>query len=64
MSFVGAGARALALYLDPDGAEMFAERGTGNGERNRPLWGFATRGEANTSSEARAEGTEDKGLDT
>ncbi|MBQ3807231.1 MAG: imidazole glycerol phosphate synthase subunit HisH [Kiritimatiellae bacterium] len=33
------------------------ERGTGNGERNRPLWGFATHGEANTPSEASAEGT-------
>ena len=29
----------------------------GNGERNRPLGGFATRGEANTPSEASAEGT-------
>ena len=28
----------------------------GNGERNRPLRGFATRGEANTPSEASAEG--------
>ena len=30
---------------------------TGNGERNRPLRGFATHGEANTPSEASAEGT-------
>ena len=29
----------------------------GNGERNRPLRGFATHGEANTPSEASAEGT-------
>ena len=29
----------------------------GNRERNRPLRGFATRGEANTPSEASAEGT-------
>ncbi len=31
--------------------------GMGNGERNRPLRGFATHGEANTPSEASAEGT-------
>ena len=33
------------------------KRGTGNGERNRPLWVGATHGEATKPSEASAEGT-------
>lgn len=32
-AFIAAAARALALYIDPDGAAMFEERGTGSGEQ-------------------------------
>ena len=31
-AFVIAAVRALALYLDPDHAAMFGNRGTGNGD--------------------------------
>ena len=37
--------------------DIVVDRAAGNGERNRPLRGFATHGEANTPSEASAEGT-------
>ena len=47
---------SVELALKTGHGIMEVER-LGNGERNRPLRGFATHGEANTPSEASAEGT-------
>ena len=47
---------SVELALKTGKGIMEVER-LGNGERNRPLRGFATHGEANTPSEASAEGT-------
>ena len=66
--FSKSGVTGVAYYDSPDEGSRHGvyvpekgERGTGNGERNRPLRGFATHGEANTPSEASAEGTAGNG---
>ena len=54
ISWIPLGGYVMIPDVDPEGTKAI-EGGTGTGERNRPLRGFATHGEANTPSEARAE---------
>ncbi|MBQ2625767.1 MAG: site-2 protease family protein [Kiritimatiellae bacterium] len=56
ISWIPLGGYVMIPDVDPEGTKAI-EGGTGTGERNRPLRGFATHGEANTPSEASAEGT-------
>ena len=56
VSWIPLGGYVSIPDVDPEGTKTI-EGGTGTGERNRPLRGFATHGEANTPSEASAEGT-------
>ena len=54
--FLESGVTGVAYYDSPEEGSRHGVYVPENGERNRPLRGFATHGEANTPSEASAEG--------